>query len=182
TGTSPAAKPRGDSRDWPGFSLGSGERRLDLWRWGGGELNLAGPRDGLPGGAGADQGGDGRLDDHDVHELAVHELLQWQRPERTQRLAVEPESDDGDDELKGVEAQPECEDRRSVAEDQAVDRKQVDHWRHEGQKDLEQDHVGQRAQTDPAVVRVVADHRALVLPDGLHRPERPPVALAPQPA
>src|SRR5206468_6990840 len=27
-----------------------------------------------------------------------------------------------------------------------------------------------------------ADHRALVLPDGLHRSERPPVALAPQPA
>src|SRR5207245_4814748 len=58
------------SLDWPGFVLGSGERRFDLWRWGRWELDIAGPRDGLPGGPGANQGGDGRVDDDEVQEVA----------------------------------------------------------------------------------------------------------------
>src|SRR3954454_1499302 len=146
------------------------------------ELDVARARDGLPGGAGAVQGGDDRLDYYQVHELAIDDLLQGQGPERTQRLAVEPEGDDGDHELQEVEAQPEGNDRYGVGEDQAVEREQVDQRRHEGQQDLEEDHVGQCAESDAAVVGIAAEHRALVLPDGLHRPERPPVALAPQPA
>ena len=65
----------------------------------------------------------------------------------------------------------------------AVEREEVDQRRDERQQDLEEDHVRQGAPADPAVSRgVAADDGALVLPDRLHRAERPAVALTPEPA
>jgi hypothetical protein len=45
------------------------------------DLNIAGAGEMTPVGAGAGKRADRGLDDHDVHQLPVDELLEWQRPE-----------------------------------------------------------------------------------------------------
>src|SRR5689334_17725549 len=60
----------------------------------------------LPPRAHALERADRGLDDHEVHQLAVDELLEWQRPQRAQRLAVEPEGVDRHEHLHKVEDAP----------------------------------------------------------------------------
>src|SRR5829696_7187961 len=69
-------------------------------------LDLAGALDVLPPEPGPPQGADHRLDDDQVHQLAVDDLLQRQRPQRSQGLAVQPERIDGEDQADRVEAEP----------------------------------------------------------------------------
>ncbi len=86
----------------------------------------------------ADERAHGRLDDHDIHQLPVHELLQRQCPERTEWFVVQPERVRREQELERVEAEPEREDQGCVAEDKPVERKQVDERGCDGKQDLEQ--------------------------------------------
>src|SRR5439155_25128687 len=54
--------------------------------------------------------------------------------------------------------------------------------RADGEEDLEQDHVGQGAPADSPLAWIAGEQRAAVLPDRLHGPVGPTVALAPQAA
>ena len=82
--------------EWPGLTVESADVRFPAREagriaWSAGEdLDVAGAWNRLPVRADADERADGGFDDDDVHELAVDELLQRQRPQGSQRLAVEP--------------------------------------------------------------------------------------------
>ena len=68
-------------------------------------------------GAGTDEGADRRFDDHELHQLPVDELLQRQRPERSQTLLVDPEGVDGRRELDEVERDPKRQGARLIREE-----------------------------------------------------------------
>ena len=61
------------------------------------------------------QRADCRLEDDEVHHLAVDELLRRHRPERARRLAVEPEAVERQQQLEEVEAEPVAEHRQRIA-------------------------------------------------------------------
>ena len=145
---------------------------------GAGDLDLAAALHVLPPEANAAHRTDHRLGDHQIHQLAVDELLHRQRPKRPQRLAVEAERVGAQNELEEVEAEPVAEHRQRIEEDDAVEGGGVDQRRQEGQGDLEQHQVGQAAAADLA--GLAPPERGAVLPDRLKRPVGPSIALAPE--
>jgi hypothetical protein len=82
--------------------------------------NIAGSGNVFPAGACALDRADRRLDDHEVHELPVDELLQWERPQRSHRLAVEPERVHGDRQLQNVKRAPDDQRVHGAGEQQTV--------------------------------------------------------------
>ena len=99
----------------------------------------------LPAKARAEDRTDHRLDHHQVHELAVDELLEGHREKRSHRFPVEPEGVGAERELQAVEGGPVERHRHRIEEEQPVDREQVDERRQKRQQDLEEDEIREKA-------------------------------------
>ncbi len=119
------------------------------------------------------RGGHQRLHHHQVGQLPVGELLERERPQRAQRLAVQPQRAPGARGLQRQERQPDRQRGRGVRHERAVEHVHVHHRRQQRQQQVEQQQV---QQPQPPHAALLA-HRDPVLPHGLERAVGPPVAL-----
>src|SRR2546423_6799415 len=115
-----AATPKNHLRPWLGAASDGALTGASLRR-GAGHLDVAGPLDVLPPQPHAAHRADRCLGDDQVHQLAVDELLQGHRPQRSEALAIETERVDPEQELKEVERNPGRDHRHRIEEDDAVD-------------------------------------------------------------
>src|SRR5437899_5550689 len=76
----------------------------------------------LPVQADAEERADRGLDHHQIHELAIDELLKRHRPERPGRLLIKAEGVERKHELQSVEPAPVGEHRQRAEEKEAVER------------------------------------------------------------